>query len=583
LKSDLERLLREALRTLVPAVLPEAVDPALAVVERAKDAQHGDFQSNVAMRLAKAARKNPRELAQALVAALPKSPLVVSAEVAGAGFINFRLAKDAWYSGLKNVAAQGAAYGRSHVGAGRKILVEFVSANPTGPMHVGHGRGAAYGATLSNLLEATGHTVYREYYINDAGRQIDILAVSVWLRYLERVGEPVIFPSNAYKADYIQPVAEALHARRGDALKRSANDVAANVPPDAPVGDKDKHIDGLISNARKLLGAAEFESIILFARDAMMADIRNDLEEFRVRFDRWYSERDLSQSGVIDTMLARLRESGRVYEKDGALWFKSTEFGDDEDRVVVRANGEKTYFAPDIAYHFDKLQRGHELLIDVWGADHHGYVARMRGALVALGYDGENFEVCLMQLVSLYRGGEKLAMGKREGNFVTLRDLRNEVGNDAARFFYLMRSHDQALDFDLELAKSRSNENPVYYIQYAHARVASVMKQLGSKGFTYDAAAADLTRLTSAHEQAVITALSKYPETIEHAALNRAPHALVHFLRDLANTLHTYYNAEQFIVEETGLRNARLTLVLAVQQVIRNGLTLLGVSAPETM
>jgi arginyl-tRNA synthetase len=583
LKSDLERLLREALRTLVPAVLPEAVDPALAVVERAKDAQHGDFQSNVAMRLAKAARKNPRELAQALVAALPKSPLVVSAEVAGAGFINFRLAKDAWYSGLKNVAAQGAAYGRSHVGAGRKILVEFVSANPTGPMHVGHGRGAAYGATLSNLLEATGHTVYREYYINDAGRQIDILAVSVWLRYLERVGEPVIFPSNAYKADYIQPVAEALHARRGDALKRSANDVAANVPPDAPVGDKDKHIDGLISNARKLLGAAEFESIILFARDAMMADIRNDLEEFRVRFDRWYSERDLSQSGVIDTMLARLRESGRVYEKDGALWFKSTEFGDDEDRVVVRANGEKTYFAPDIAYHFDKLQRGHELLIDVWGADHHGYVARMRGALVALGYDGENFEVCLMQLVSLYRGGEKLAMGKREGNFVTLRDLRNEVGNDAARFFYLMRSHDQALDFDLELAKSRSNENPVYYIQYAHARVASVMKQLGSKGFTYDAAAADLTRLTNAHEQAVITALSKYPETIEHAALNRAPHALVHFLRDLANTLHTYYNAEQFIVEETGLRNARLTLVLAVQQVIRNGLTLLGVSAPETM
>jgi arginyl-tRNA synthetase len=462
-------------------------------------------------------------------------------------------------------------------------MVEFVSANPTGPMHVGHGRGAAYGATLSNLLEATGHSVYREYYINDAGRQIDILAVSVWLRYLERVGERVVFPSNAYKAPYILPVAEALHARRGDALKRSANDVAANVPPDAPAGDKDKHIDGLIANARKLLGAAEFEAIILFARDAMMADIRNDLEEFRVHFDRWYSERELSASGVIDTMLARLRESGRVYEKDGALWFKSTEYGDDEDRVVVRANGEKTYFAPDIAYHFDKMQRGHDLLIDVWGADHHGYVARMRGALVALGYKGECFEVCLMQLVSLYRGGEKLAMGKREGNFVTLRDLRNEVGNDAARFFYLMRSHDQALDFDLELAKSRSNENPVYYIQYAHARVASVMKQLGSKGYKYDAAAADLALLTNSHEQAVITALSKYPETIEHAALNRAPHALVHFLRDLANALHTYYNAEQFIVEDAALRNARLTLVLAVQQVIRNGLTLLGVSAPETM
>ena len=583
MKSDLERLLQEALRTLVPSVLAEAADPAQVVVERARDAQHGDFQSNIAMRLAKAARKNPRELAQAIVAALPKSPLLAGAEVAGAGFINFRLAKDAWFSALKDIAAQGADYGRSKVGAGKKVMVEFVSANPTGPMHVGHGRGAAYGATLGNLLEATGHTVYREYYINDAGRQIDILAVSVWLRYLERVGERVTFPSNAYKAEYILPVAEALQARRGDVLKRAAAEVAANVPADAPAGDKDKHVDGLISNARKLLGNAEFESIVLFARDAMMADIRNDLEEFRVHFDRWYSERELAQSGAVDKMLARLRESGRVYEKDGALWFKSTDYGDDEDRVVVRANGEKTYFASDIAYHYDKLQRGHDLLIDVWGADHHGYVARVRGALVALGYAGESFEVTLMQLVRLMRNGELVPMGKREGNFVTLREVRNEVGNDACRFFYLMRSHDQGLDFDLELAKSRSNENPVYYIQYAHARVSSVMKQLGTKNLEFDAAAAELAQLTNVHEQAVITALSKYPEVVQHAALNRAPHALVHFLRDLANTLHTYYNAEQFIVEEAGLRNARLTLVLAVQTVIRNGLTLLGVSAPETM
>jgi arginyl-tRNA synthetase len=360
--------------------------------------------------------------------------------------------------------------------------------------------------------------------------------------------------------------------------------VTRGAPPDAPQGgDKDKHIDGLIENSRRLLGAAEFESIILFARDAMLADIRNDLEEFGVNFDRWFSERELAQSGAEDLALADLEKSGRVYERDGARWFRSTEFGDDEDRVVVRANGEKTYFASDIAYHWDKLRRGHELLIDVWGADHHGYVSRVRGALVALGYPGTSFEVCLMQLVSLFRGGEKLAMGKREGNFVTLRDLRNEVGNDACRFFYLLRSHDQSLDFDLELAKSRSNENPVYYIQYAHARVASVMKQLASKSLSFDAAAADLTRLTSAHEQAVITALSKYPEVVERAALDRAPHALVHFLRDLANTLHTYYNAEQFIVEDAALRNARLTLVLAVQTVIRNGLTLLGVSAPDAM
>jgi arginyl-tRNA synthetase len=582
-KSDLERLLREALRTLVPAVIPEAVDPAQVVVERARDAQHGDFASNVALRLAKAARRNPRELAQAIVQALPKNGLIAAAEVAGAGFINFRLAKDAWFSSLRQVAEQGAAYGRSNVGAGRKVMVEFVSANPTGPMHVGHGRGAAYGATLGNLLDATGHTVFREYYINDAGRQIDILAVSVYLRYLELCGQAVAFPTNGYRAQYLLPVARELHARRGTALERDAGEVTRGAPPDAPAGDKERHIDALIENLRRLLGAAEFESVILFARDAMLADIRNDLEEFGVLFDRWYSERELAQSGAVDAALADLEKSGRVYEKDGARWFRSTDFGDDEDRVVVRANGEKTYFASDIAYHWDKLRRGHDLLIDVWGADHHGYVARVRGALVALGYRGDSFEVCLMQLVSLYRGGEKLAMGKREGNFVTLRELRNEVGNDACRFFYLLRSHDQALDFDLELAKSRSNENPVYYIQYAHARVASVMKQLAAKSLSYDRDAADFTRLTSGHEQAVLTALSKYPEVVERAALDRAPHALVHFLRDLANTLHTYYNAEQFIVEDTALRNARLTLVLAVQTVIRNGLTLLGVSAPESM
>jgi arginyl-tRNA synthetase len=582
-KSDLERLLREALQTLVPGVIPEPVDPAQVVVERARDALHGDFASNIAMRLAKSARRNPRELAQALIGALPRNSLVASAEVAGAGFINFRLHKNAWSEALKQVAAQGAAYGRSNVGAGRKVMVEFVSANPTGPMHVGHGRGAAYGATLGNLLEATGHSVYREYYINDAGRQIDILAVSVYLRYLELCGEKVAFPANGYRAEYILPVARELQARRGEALKLDAQQITRGAPLDAPVGDKDKHIDALIENSRRLLGAEEFESIILFARDAMMADIRNDLEEFGVLFDHWYSERELNRSGAIDQALDGLAQSGRVYEKDGARWFRSTEFGDDEDRVVVRANGEKTYFASDIAYHWDKLRRGHELLIDVWGADHHGYVARVRGALVALGHRGDCFEVCLMQLVSLFRGGEKLSMGKREGNFVTLRDLRNEVGNDACRFFYLMRSHDQALDFDLELAKSRTNENPVFYIQYAHARVASVMKQLASKGHRYAPAEADLSLLTNTHEQAVLTALSRYPEVIEQAALNRAPHSLVHYLRELANALHTYYNAEQFIVEDAALRNARLMLVLAVQQVIRNGLTLLGVSAPETM
>ena len=585
MKTELERLLCEALRSLVPSVLAEPADPAQVVVERARDPQHGDFASNIAMRLAKAARKNPRELAQAIVGAIPANELIAKAEIAGAGFINFRLVKDAWAAELRKVAAQGAAYGRSAVGARRKVMVEFVSANPTGPMHVGHGRQAAVGATLGNLLEAAGYDVYREYYINDAGRQIDILAVSVYLRYLEQCGEAITFPSNGYKAGYILPVVKALHDQRGDALRRPGAEVMRGVPPDAPAGDKDKHIDGLIGNSRRLLGAQEFDSIVLFARDAMLADIRNDLDEYRVRFDNWFSERELNKSGAVDRAIDVLRASGHMYTKDGAEWFKSTDYGDDEDRVVIRANGEKTYFASDIAYHYDKRQRGHDLLIDVWGADHHGYVTRVRGALQALGAPGDCFEVTLLQLVSLFRGGEKLAMGKREGNFVTLRELRNEVGNDACRFFYLMRSHDQALDFDLELAKSRSNENPVYYVQYAHARVCSVMKELGARGFGHDpaAGAASLAKLVTPHEQAVITALSKYPETAEQAALNRAPHALVHYLRELANTLHTYYNAEKWIVEDASLRNARITLALAVQQVIRNGLEILGVSAPESM
>jgi len=587
-KSELERLLKEALRTLVH-VFNEPADESQVVVERARDPAHGDFASNIAMRLAKAARKNPRELAQAIVAAIPANELIAKAEIAGAGFINFRLVKNAWAAELRKVAAQGEAYGRSNVGKARKVMVEFVSANPTGPMHVGHGRQAAVGATLSNLLAATGHDVYREYYINDSGRQIDILAVSVYLRYLELCGEAVTFPSNGYKAGYILPVVKALHEKRGDALRRPGAEVMRGAPPDATPGqvggDKDKHIDGLIENSRKLLGAAEFDSIVLFARDAMLADIRNDLDEFRVYFDNWFSERELNRSGAVDRAIEALRKSGHMYARDGAEWFKSTDYGDDEDRVVIRANGEKTYFASDIAYHFDKRQRGHDLLIDVWGADHHGYVTRVRGALQAFGAPGDCFEVTLLQLVSLFRGGEKLQMGKREGNFVTLRELRNEVGNDACRFFYLMRSHDQSLDFDLELAKSRSNENPVYYVQYAHARVCSVMKELAARGYEYDAAAgaASLAHLDTPHEQAVITALSKFPETVEQAALNRAPHALVHYLRDLANTLHTYYNAEKWIVEDSALRNARITLALAVQQVVRNGLALLGVSAPESM
>jgi arginyl-tRNA synthetase len=465
------------------------------------------------------------------------------------------------------------------------VLLEFVSANPTGPLHVGHGRQAAYGATLANILAAVGFSVEREYYVNDAGRQMDILAVSTWVRYLEACGEPLPFPANGYRGEYLLPLAQQLHATAGDTLRRPAGEVLADLPADAPAGDKEAYIDALIARAHALLGAAAFRRVLELSLGAMLADIRADLDEFGVRFDHWTSERAFAESGAIDHALALLEAQGRLQRRDGALWFRATEFGDEKDRVVVRENGQKTYFASDIAYHLAKRERGFARLIDVLGADHHGYVARVRAGLIALGQPGECLEAPLIQFVSLFRGAEKIPMGKREGQFVTLRQLRAEVGNDACRFFYLMRSHDQPLDFDLELAKSRSNDNPVYYIQYAHARVASVMKQLAARSLSFDASQglAAAGRLVEAQEQGVLQTLTRYPETLEQAAVNRAPHTLVHYLRELANVFHTYYNAQTFIVEDAALRNARLALVLGVQQVVRNGLTLLGVSAPESM
>lgn len=585
MKQEIERLLLAALTKLTGSLLTEMPTAGAVVVERTRDAQHGEFATNLALRLAKAAGKNPRELAAAIVAALPASALIARTEVAGAGFINFHMAPAAYAAELARIHELQGAYGCSTAGGGERVLVEFVSANPTGPLHVGHGRQAAFGATLSNLLRATGHQVAREYYINDAGRQMDILAVSVWVRYLEACGEVLPFPENGYRAEYVRPLAVALKQKAGEALRRSAAAVLAGLPADAPAGDKEAYIDALIERCRSQIGADGFRQVLDLSLERMLADIRNDLAEFGVVFEVWTSERALAESGAIDHALEVLRAQGRLQEKDGALWFRATEFGDEKDRVVVRENGVKTYFASDIAYHLNKYERGFTRLLDVLGADHHGYVARVRAGLIAMGCPAACLEATLIQFVSLFRGTEKIPMGKREGQFVTLRQLRGEVGNDACRFFYLMRSHDQPLDFDLELAKSRTNENPVYYIQYAHARVASVMKQLASKGLAFDAAQglASAGALTGTQEQAVLSALTRYPEVIEQAALSRAPHSVAHYLRELANTLHTYYNAEQFIVEDAAVRNARLALVLGVQQVLRNGLGLLGVSAPESM
>ena len=570
MKQELEQLLLAALTRLAGSVLPQMPPADAVVVERTRDAQHGDFASNVALRLAKAARRNPRELASAIVAALPESPLLERAEVAGAGFINFRLAPQAYARELAAIHTRAAAYGESSLGGGERVLVEFVSANPTGPLHVGHGRQAAYGATLANILTAAGFTVAREYYINDAGRQMDILAVSAWVRYLELAGEPLPFPENGYRGDYVRSLAEELRTAFGAALRRPAAAVLAGLPADAPAGDKEAYIDALIARARELIGTQGFGAVLELSLARMLGDVREDLAEFGVRFDVWTSEREFTESGAIDHALALLERAGHLYREAGALWFRATAFGDEKDRVVVRENGQKTYFASDIAYHLAKRERGFARLIDVLGADHHGYVARVRAGLIAMGQPGECLEAPLIQFVSLYRGTEKVPMGKREAQYVTLRQLRGEVGNDACRFFYLMRSHDQPLDFDLELAKARTNENPVYYIQYAHARVASVMKQLAARGLSFDCAMglAAAAKLESSHEQAMLHALTRYPEVIEQAAVNRAPHALVHYLRELANVFHTYYNAEQFIVEDGPLRN---------------GLTLLGVSAPESM
>jgi arginyl-tRNA synthetase len=585
LKETIATLVRQAIASLAGKELPEEVATVPLHVERARDPRHGDFATNVAMTMSRPAKRPPRQIAAMIIAAMPASELLTGVEIAGPGFINFRLSSAALHREIRQIHATGDDYGRNVSGAGQRVIVEFVSANPTGPLHVGHGRHAAYGATVANLLEANGYEVHREYYVNDAGRQMDILATSVWLRYLELGGETVPFPSNAYRGGYIREIAASLRDRESSRLHRPVDEIFAGVPADAPEGDREAHIDGLIRNMRELLGEQDYRRVLSTGLDSILADIRDDLAEFGVVMDQWFSERSLTESGLVEGTITRLRQAGFAYEKDGALWFRATDFGDEKDRVLVRENGQTTYIASDIAYHLDKRQRGFDRLLDVLGADHHGYVARVRAGLEAMGEPGDSLEVRMVQFAVLYRGGEKVQMSTRSGDFVTLRELREEVGDDAARLFYVLRSNDQHLDFDLELAKSRTAENPVYYIQYAHARISSVFRQLREKDMDWSEAAGleSLGRLTEEHEIALMTSLSRFPEIIELAAANRAPQSLVHYLRDLAYEFHTYYNAHTFLVPDEALRNGRLTLITAVQVVIRNGLALLGVSAPDSM
>ena len=585
MKQHLTSLLERALANL-EANGSIGAGPQRIEIDRTRSAEHGDFASNIALVLAKATNRKPRDLAQAIVSALPPSERVERVEIAGPGFINFYVRASALRDVVRDIQIAGRSYGRSQIGAHRRVQVEFVSANPTGPLHVGHGRGAAYGATVANLLDAAGFDVHREYYVNDAGRQMDILATSVWLRYLELCGEKLQFPSNGYKGDYVYDIAATLHRENGDAYRHSSEAVFQDIPSDAPVGgDKEVHIDALIARAQYLLGATAYHKVFDLGLTVILEDIRQDLEEFGVTYDRWYSERSLTEAGKVERAIERLKQSDHAYEKAGALWFRSTDYGDEKDRVVVRENGQKTYFASDIAYHLDKFDRGFERVINIWGADHHGYVPRVKAALSAAGLDAAKLDVLLVQFAILYRGGERAQMSTRSGEFVTLRELRREVGNDAARFFYVLRKSEQHMDFDLDLAKSQSADNPVFYVQYAHARVCSVFRELREKGLTHDVDAGHsaLERLTESHELALLGTLGRYPEVVETAALAHEPHQLAQYLRELAYDFHTYYNSHKFLVDDAALRNARLNLVAATRQVIANGLTLLGVSAPETM
>lgn len=593
MKQHILDLLRQALDRLAEDGLLADAERPEPQLERARDPAHGDFATNLALVLAKPARMRPRDLAERLVAALPESSEVARLEIAGPGFINFTLAERAYQALVPRILEQGHDFGRSRLGAGQRVQVEFVSANPTGPLHVGHGRGAAYGAVVADLLQAVGFEVHREYYVNDAGRQMDILATSVWLRYLELCGEALRFPSNGYRGDYVWDIAATLHREHGDDYRVDTAELFAALPPDAPLegepadepGDKEAHIDALIAAAKQRLGDNRYRYIFELGLNTILDDIRADLAEFGVEYQEWYSERSLTERGAVNKAIERLREAGYIYEQGGALWFRSTAFGDEKDRVVVRENGQSTYFASDIAYHMDKLERGFDRVIDIWGADHHGYVPRVKAALQALGDDASRLDVLLVQFAILYRGGEKVQMSTRSGEFVTLRELRREVGRDAARFFYVMRRCEQHLDFDLDLAKSESSDNPVYYVQYAHARICAVLRQAAERGLPIEpsAGATHLERLVEPHEQALLRTLGRYPEVVEQAALKAEPHQLTHYLRELANDLHTYYNAHPFLVEDSALRDARIKLILATRQVLRNGLGLIGVSAPESM
>ena len=528
-------------------------------IEIPRQNAHGDYATNFAMVSASIQKMAPRKIAEALVSCINHSDFIEKIEIAGPGFVNFFLSDTAWHPVLERIFSEDTEYGKSDIGGGSRVQVEFVSANPTGPLHVGHGRGAAVGDSVSRILSFAGYDVAREYYINDAGNQIQTLGRSVWLRLLELSGWQIDFPSDCYQGEYIKDIASRLLEQKGDSYVETPENQAVKICSDYAAGE-------------------------------ILTQIKEDLEAFGVKFDGWFSEQSLYDAGKVKSTIEAFRKSGIVYEKDGALWFNTEKFGDEKDRVVVRSNGETTYFASDIAYHMDKFERGFERVIDVWGADHHGYIKRINASIDASSKESDRFDVILVQLVTLLRGGEPCAMSTRAGEFVTLRDIVDEVGRDAARFLFLSRSFDSNLDFDLEVAKQKNSDNPVYYVQYVHARISSILAKAFENGFVpsvelnwNDGGKRCLHRLGETEEIELLKIMSLFGENVERSAETLHPHVIYTYLMSLASAFHSYYNKHKVITEDRELSLARLFLVAAVKKVIRNGLTLLGVSAPERM
>jgi arginyl-tRNA synthetase len=554
--------MKELLRTLVRKSLERCYAdgrlvsgqyPELAI-EIPGNPEHGDFATNAAMQLAKTEKKPPRAIAEIIAKDLANdTSLFDRVEIAGPGFINCFLKADVWHQTLHTIAAAGNTYGRSSIGAGKKVQVEFVSANPTGPLHIGHGRGAATGDAVASLLSAAGFEVVREYYINDAGNQMDTLGRSVYLRYRELLGKAIEFPENCYQGDYIKDIARDLITKFGS----------------------------------RYLEIPEDQALQVFARlggDIILDGIKQDLADFGVVHDTWFSEQSLFDSGAVATAIKVMQDKGHIYESEGALWFRTTDYGDDKDRVVVRGNGVTTYFASDIAYHREKFERGFDWVIDVWGADHHGYVPRLKSVAQGLGRSADDLKIILVQLVALLRDGVPVAMSTRSGEFVTLKEVVDEVGRDAARFFFLMRRSDSQLDFDLELAKRQSTDNPVYYVQYAHARICSIFDNAREKGLVPDNfVSTPLVKLNTSEEMLLIKFLAGFTAVVEGSALNFEPHRITYYLQELAGMFHSFYNKNRVITEDTQLSAARLFLLACTAQTLKNGLHLLGIAAPERM